>query len=65
MANGTLVSNIARVSNQSFLAELALNTKSATDLIEIFSPLSGKAPQSKRANKALDLINPGFENRVQ
>ena len=27
LANGILVSNVARVSNQSFLAEFALNTK--------------------------------------
>ena len=51
LANGILVSNVARVSNQSFLAELALNTKSATELIEkYFPPLFGQDPQSKRAN---------------
>ena len=64
LANGTLVSNIARVSNQSFLAELALNSKSATELIEnIFLRFVGRLPNQKEQISALDLINPGFENR--
>ena len=65
LANGTLVSNVARVSNQSFLAELALNTKSAPDLIEnIFLRFLGRLPNQKEQTSALELINPGFENRV-
>ena len=65
LANGTLVSNVARVSNQSFLAELALNTKSATDLIEnIFLRFLGRLPNQKEQISALELINPGFENRA-
>ena len=65
LANGTLVSNVARVSNQSFLAELALNTKSATDLIEnIFLRFLGRLPNQKEQKSALELINPGFENRA-
>ena len=65
LANGILVSNVARVSNQSFLAELALNTKSATELIEnIFLRFLGRIPNQKEQISALDLINPGFENRV-
>ena len=64
LANGTLVSNVARVSNQSFLAELALNTKSATDLIEnIFLRFLGRLPNQREQISAFNLINPGFENR--
>ena len=65
LANGTLVSNIARVSNQSFMAELALNTKSVTDLIEnVFLRFLGRLPNQKEQKSALDLINFGFENRI-
>ena len=65
LANGTLVSNVARVSNQSFMAELALNTKSVTDLIEnVFLRFLGRLPNPKEQKNALDLINFGFENRL-
>ena len=44
---------------------LALNTKSATDLIEnIFLRFLGRLPNQKEQTSALELINPGFENRV-
>ena len=64
LANGTLVSNVARVSDQSFLAELALNTKSATDLIEnIFLRFLGRLPNQREQISTSDLIKPGFEKR--
>ena len=65
LANGVLVSNVARVSNESLLAQLALNTKSVPDLIEnIFLRFLGRLPNPKEQISAIDLINFGFENRI-
>jgi hypothetical protein len=65
LANGLLVSNVARVSNQSFLAEIALDSKSATELIEnIFLRFLGRLPNQREQISALDLISAGFENRI-
>jgi hypothetical protein len=65
LANGVLVSNVARVSNQSFLAEIALDSKSAPDLIKnIFLRFLGRLPNQREQISALDLIKPGFDNRI-
>ena len=65
LANGVLVSNVARVSNQSFLAEIALDSKSAPELIEnIFLRFLGRLPNQREQISALDLISAGFENRI-
>jgi hypothetical protein len=65
LANGVLVSNVARVSNQSFLAEIALDSKSAPDLIKnIFLRFLGRLPNQREQISALDLISAGFENRI-
>jgi hypothetical protein len=47
------------------MAELALNSKSVTDLIEnVFLRFLGRLPNQKEQKSALDLINFGFENRL-
>jgi hypothetical protein len=65
LANGVLVSNVARVLNQSFLAEIALDSKSAPDLIEnIFLRFLGRLPNQREQISALNLISVGFNNRI-
>ncbi len=66
LANGTLSSWISRLSNDSFLANLAINAKTPEELgDEIYLRFLSRLPSPEEKSKLLEMIEPGFVSRIK
>ena len=66
LANGTLSSWISRLSDNSFLTRIALESKSPNELAdEIYLRFLSRFPTADEKNKVLEMLEPGFVSRIK
>ena len=66
LANGTLSSWISRLSDNSFLTSIALESKTPEELAdEIYLRFLSRFPTADEKNKMLDMLDPGFVSRIK
>jgi hypothetical protein len=66
LANGTLSSWISRLSDNSFLTRIALESKTPDELAdEIYLRFLSRFPTADEKNKVLDMLEPGFVSRIK
>ena len=66
LANGTLSSWISRLSDNSFLTRIALESKTTDELAdEIYLRFLSRFPTADEKNKMKDMLEPGFVSRIK
>ncbi len=66
LANGTLSSWISRLSDNSLLTRIALESKTPDELAEeIYLRFLSRFPTAEEKNKVQDLLDPGFVSRIK
>lgn len=66
LANGTLSSWISRLSDNSFLTRLALESKTTDELAdEIYLRFLSRFPTVDEKTKVMDMLEPGFVSRIK